>query len=161
MFLIFKTRNLRAPSVLFSGRSLWCYLMPRARLLWPRPWATDGLGPMDRFHFNASWIWIFWEAWLFLLGGFGWLCWIQIDSSNRTPVLYRIIARSQRSSAEFLLAGIGASFRASVTSFMVRQPDLGRGGGERYSRGNIIHFDSCCWRWGRSGCNCCRNPLQR
>ena len=82
-------------------------------------------GATDRFHFNAFLHLDILGTLAFLLGGFGWPRWIEIDSSKfEHPVLYRIIARLSGPLANLLLAGIGASFITLVMAFMALDPHI-------------------------------------
>jgi Zn-dependent protease len=80
-------------------------------------------GATDRFHFNAFLHLDILGTLAFLLGGFGWPRWIDIDAAKfEHPMLYRIIARLGGPLANLLMAGIGASIVTLVMSLMALDP---------------------------------------
>ena len=82
-------------------------------------------GATDRFHFNAFWHLDILGTLAFLLGGFGWPRYIDIDASKfEHPVLYRIITRLSGPLANLLLAGIGASIIDLVMVLMDLAPNI-------------------------------------
>jgi Zn-dependent protease len=81
------------------------------------------VGATDRFHFNAFLHLDILGSLAFLLGGFGWPRWIDIDKKKfEHPVLYTIIARLGGPLANLLLAGIGASVITLVMTLMSLDP---------------------------------------
>jgi Zn-dependent protease len=83
------------------------------------------VGATDRFHFNAFLHLDILGTLAFLLGGFGWPRWIDIDASKfEHPILYRIIARLSGPLANLLLAGIAASMITLVMALMALDPHI-------------------------------------
>ena len=83
------------------------------------------VGATDRFHFNAFLHLDILGTLAFLLGGFGWPRWIDIDASKfEHPVLYTIIARLSGPVANLLFAGIMASMVHLVMTLMSLSPHI-------------------------------------
>lgn len=83
------------------------------------------VGAQDRFHFNAFLHLDFLGTLAFLLGGFGWPRWIDIDASKfEHPVIYRIMARLGGPLANLLFAGIGISLITVLMSIMALDPHI-------------------------------------
>ena len=83
------------------------------------------VGATDRFHFNAFLHLDILGTLAFLLGGFGWPRWVDIDASKfEHPVLYTIITRLSGPLANLLFAGVMASIIDLVMTLMGLAPNI-------------------------------------